>query len=81
MKYYSSLGSIVIYKNKSFIDCTDNPNGHDGYACEDNPEMCSIAYVGAWYEKFRDACKKTCNFCEGMLILQVMNLLVTLMFR
>ena len=63
--FVPSLGSIVIYTNKSFLDCADNPNGHDGYGCQDDPDMCSIAYVGFWYDRFRDACKKTCNFCEG----------------
>ena len=48
---------------ENYYCCADNPNGYDGYGCQDYQYYCD-GYSGTWYDNFRAACKTTCNSCE-----------------
>ena len=48
-----------------YIDCVDDPDGLDGYGCQDYQGYCEIRDSGIWYEKFRAACRKSCGTCLG----------------
>ena len=48
-----------------YIDCEDDPNGYAGYGCRDNQAYCEYRDSGIWFEKFRAACRKTCDACLG----------------
>ena len=48
-----------------YIDCVDDPNGYAGYGCRDNQAYCEYRDSGIWFEKFRAACRVTCDACLG----------------
>ena len=48
---------------ENYSCCADNPNGYDGYGCQEYQHYCD-GYSGTWYENFKAACKTTCNSCK-----------------